>query len=60
MGHDGQQANRSVVLSVGKQSFLLDMDQSRNLRGAGCYVSPSFLGVVDEQELDQNLKETTA
>jgi hypothetical protein len=53
-------ANRSVVLTAGNQSFLLDLNKSYNLRG-GCYVSPSFLddSMTVDKKLDKDLLETT-
>lgn len=60
MGYEGE-AHRSVVLSVANQSYLLPLDKSFNLRGRGCYVSPSFLdeSLIKQEHLDTNLKETT-
>lgn len=55
MGLEGE-AHRSVVLTAGGQSFLLDLDKSYNIRG-GCYVSPSFLddSMVMDKKLDKDL-----
>jgi len=53
-------ANRSVVLTTGNQSFLLDLNKSYQIRG-GNNLSASFFddSMVMEKKLDRDLQDTT-
>jgi len=55
MGVDAT-ANRSVVLTAGNQSFLLDLNKSYQIRGAN-HLSASFLddSMVMEKKLDRDI-----
>lgn len=59
MGVDAT-ANRSVMLTAGNQSFLLDLNKSYQIRG-GNHLSSSFLddSMVMEKKLDRDIQDTT-
>jgi hypothetical protein len=53
-------ANRSIVLTAGNQSFLLDANKSYKIRGGYHNISASFLNdTILDSQLDSNLRETT-